>query len=187
MKKIIWMRALSCLLMLGIVIGAVGCSSASSSTAKVLPVSMLATQNWNDQQQTYGQVQTGAEQNIYLDASAVLDQVLVTEGQKVKIGDPVLTYDSTLLELNLSRQQLSIESQELALELLMKDINKWRAWVPSYVSRIDSGEGTTSPSEGGEGSTPSGEGGEGSTPSGEGGEGSTPSGEGGEGSTPSGE
>ena len=145
-KKRVWITVLSVVLIAALGAGGLsyGLKHRSKGTAEVYPVNMISTQNWNDDRSTYGQVQTGMIQQIYLDGSSVVKEVFVSEGDPVKIGDPIIAYDTTMLELSLERQRLGIQSKELAQELLMKEIEKWHSYAPSYISRIDTGEGTDS-------------------------------------------
>ena len=107
MKKKILITAISLILIGAIAFGSVKYIMAhrSKGEAEVYPVNMISTQNWNDQQSTFGNVQTGMIQNIYLDGTTPVTKVYVSEGDPVKVGDPIISYDTTLLELNLERQK----------------------------------------------------------------------------------
>jgi len=77
--------------------------------------------------QTSGNVTTDKLQHVYLSGTQSVSQILVTEGQEVKKGDKLMTFDTTLGELDLRQAQIALDRQTLqlssdraALETLMK-------------------------------------------------------------------
>jgi hypothetical protein len=91
------------------------------------------TDYWGDQSESDGMVSTEDLQVIYLSSTQELSEILVKEGQEVKEGDPLFTYDSTLTQLDLDRADLSIQMQELDLADAKKElatIKTYRAGVP---------------------------------------------------------
>ena len=66
---------------------------------------------WMDQKETNGSVRMENMQKIYLSGTQTVTEVFVTEGQQVKAGDPLLSFDTTL-------EQLDVEKAEIALEKL---------------------------------------------------------------------
>ncbi len=102
----------------------------SKKPVDVMPVSYVSTGYWDNGASTYGTVRTGDVQTVYLDSSKLLKEVYVTEGQAVVVGDPILAYDSTMLELGLERKNISIQSDELELKLLQKELEKYINMAP---------------------------------------------------------
>ena len=80
-KKRVWITVLSVVLIAALGAGGLsyGLKHRSKGTAEVFPVNMISTQNWNDDRSTYGQVQTGMIQQIYLDGSSVVKEVFVSD------------------------------------------------------------------------------------------------------------
>lgn len=54
------------------------------------------------------------------------------EGDTVKAGDVLLSYDMTLTNLNLEMQELSLEQQQLRLQMAQEDLKKLKNTKPSH-------------------------------------------------------
>lgn len=93
-----------------------------------------------------GTVSTDQLQTEYLSDSEKIDKVYVKKGQKVKEGDKLFSYDSTLTKLDLQRKNIEIQKKELALDEAKKRlsvIKTYRAGVPIKNSVADDiGQGT---------------------------------------------
>ena len=61
------------------------------------------TDYWGDTTETGGTVTMDKLQKVFLSQTQTSAQVYVTEGQTVKKGDRLLSYDSTLTELDVER------------------------------------------------------------------------------------
>ena len=73
----------------------------SRSAVKVYPVTGISmTDYWGDTTETSGTVAMDKLQKVFLSQTQTSAQVYVTEGQTVKKGDRLLSYDSTLTELD---------------------------------------------------------------------------------------
>ena len=68
-----------------------------------------------------GTVSGEAAQNIYVSSAVAVEEVLVKEGQEVKQGDILLTYDTT--ETDLKLRKLRIEEKRLALQTEVAERN----------------------------------------------------------------
>ena len=91
-------------------------TSASRHICNVYPVSDLAmTDYWGDNQSTYGEVRSDRVQTVYLSETQQVTDVFVTAGQSVRKGDKLMSYDTTLSELELNRKE--IEIQQMGEEL----------------------------------------------------------------------
>ncbi len=82
---------------------------AHATTVKVIPVSDLDQRMFYDEGDSllYGEISTSVTQKVTLIDDAVIEKVYVKQGDHVRPGDPLLTYDMTLkqLELELARLQ----------------------------------------------------------------------------------
>lgn len=79
---------------------------------------------WGDTSQTSGTVSTDKVQKIYLSDTQKINNVYVEEGQSVKKGDKLLSYDTTLTSLDIERAQIAYEKEKLALETAKQDLER---------------------------------------------------------------
>ena len=68
-----------------------------------------------DSQESYGPVTTDKIQTVFLTDTQTVTEVLVKEGDTVKAGDLLMTFDTTLSELQLERKRLEMEKEKLQL------------------------------------------------------------------------
>ena len=61
---------------------------------------------------SYGEIGSDKVQSVYVSDTQKVKEVLVHEGQEVKRGDILLTYDSTLTELQLERAGNELRQEE---------------------------------------------------------------------------
>ena len=183
------------------------------TTVPVYSMEELAQEVWGNTTSLEGSVSSNVSQQVRLMDKQIVSEVHVEEGQEVKEGDPLLTYDMTLVDIDLemekiNKQQLEVKKKGLEQELKDLKNGKWssvsadkeynleflgnaeKEWKLVQTAQEGNGEVTAPPGEN-EGETNP-QGGETDQPtSSEGGEGETPpptdqSGpsEGGEGETP---
>jgi len=96
---------------------------------------------WGDESMTGGTVKAERVQSVYVSTTQIVREILVEEGQEVKVGDPLMSYDTTLSNLQLESKKLDIQKLQLNLEKSQKDlekINKIRAGVPVKDSDLPS-------------------------------------------------
>ncbi|WP_099206158.1 biotin/lipoyl-binding protein [Scatolibacter rhodanostii] len=107
------------------------------TSVEVIPVSNIYTENWNDQVYSSGQASSDYIQELYPDSEKVISEIFVQEGQTVKIGDPILQYDKTLLELDLQKKELELQAIDedirIAQNALIK-LNNTTPYVPPLVT-----------------------------------------------------
>ena len=88
------------------------------------------TEYWGDTRESYGPVSTDKIQTIYLTDTQTVSDILVEEGQEVKKGDLLLSFDTTLSQLELERKDLEIQKLELDLEEANKELQRISWMVP---------------------------------------------------------
>lgn len=106
--------------------------NAQRSDVNVYSVGSIAmTDYWGDTANTSGSVSTDKLQKIYISQSQTVSQIYVKEGQTVKKGDRLLTYDTSLsqaevdqAEINLDTAKLNLETAKTDLELYQKAQNR---------------------------------------------------------------
>ena len=74
------------------------------------------TEYWGDNMESHGPVSSDNIQTVFLSDTQTVTEILVKEGDMVKKGDPMMTFDTTLSGLDLERKRLEVE--KLKLELL---------------------------------------------------------------------
>lgn len=111
----------------------------NSLTADVQRVSDLSWYYGGEEMTSYGMVTNDFYQDVYLIENQSVTQVHVEEGQEVKAGDPLLTYDMTLNALQLEMKALEVESMENKLVLANRELEKLRKVtpVPEHVDEPD--------------------------------------------------
>ena len=82
---------------------------------------------WGDNNSTYGVVTTDMTQEVFLKSDMVVDEVLVQEGDTVTVGTPLIQYDTTLINLDLEMQALSIDSIDIKLNAAKQELAQLQA------------------------------------------------------------
>ena len=115
----------SILLALVLIAGAIAYgTSPGRRTCSVYPVSDIAMTNyWGDEKSTYGEVRADKVQTVYLSSTQQVNDVFVTEGQSVLPGDKLMSYDTTLSEMEVTRKDLEIQQMKEELTAAKKRYN----------------------------------------------------------------
>lgn len=104
-----------------------------AKSVEVVAVSDLNGADWlsyfNESSNT-GTVVSDVSQNVYVPEDKVIDEVFVSEGDEVKIGDKLLSYDTTLLELDQELQDLELQELDLEIESAKADLEKLKNTTP---------------------------------------------------------
>lgn len=128
-KWIVAFIAAGVLLLGGVTVYAV--KTSSQSTVKVVSVSdMSGGGGWSDNSLS-GNITSDVSQNIYLADSQTVKKIYVKEGDTVKVGDDLLTYDMTLENLDLEMKKLEKQGIELNIEKAKREITKLKNTKPS--------------------------------------------------------
>lgn len=96
----------------------------SKIVVDVLPVSYISTNWWGDQSSSDGLITSNVTQEIMPQSDQLIKEVYVKEGDKVSIGDKLLAYDTTLTELDLEAKRISLQSVDLQIKNLNKEIEQ---------------------------------------------------------------
>ena len=102
----------------------------SNSEIEVMPVSYLSTSWWGDYNESSGYLSSDMTQEVMLQDRKVVKEILVEEGQQVSINDPLMVYDSTLVELELEMQRLTIENLDVQIQSAKRALQKLQSTKP---------------------------------------------------------
>jgi len=112
----------------GIVLGTRG----NGKTVDVYPFDMVGmTEYWGDNQESYGPVTTDKIQTVFLSDTQIITGVPVQVGAHVKKGDVLMTYDTTLSELELERKRLDVEKAKLQVTEAEEELRRINQLKPS--------------------------------------------------------
>ncbi|MGI6256057.1 MAG: biotin/lipoyl-binding protein, partial [Acutalibacter sp.] len=102
-------------------------------TVEVLSVSnpSVSTTYWGDQTYTSGTAASDSTQEIYPSDKQTVSEIYVTEGQQVSVGDPLIQYDKTLLELDVESKDIAVKQAEIELDNAEDQLKKLQATKPS--------------------------------------------------------
>ena len=98
------------------------------------------TEYWGDSQESYGPVTTDKIQTVFLSETQTVTEVLVSEGDSVKKGDLLMTFDTTLSDLALERKRLEVEKFKLQLETAKQELQKIKEMKPMELPPEDDSE-----------------------------------------------
>lgn len=133
MKKKIVISVLVLTLTVGAVTGGIlGYRSYSDRklTASVMSVADLNTGYWGDSMESYGMITNDDSQNIYLATTQSVQEVFVEEGQIVSVGDPLLQYDMTVVNIEIEMQKLQIQAIQNNIALANQELEKLKKTTP---------------------------------------------------------
>ncbi len=102
-----------------------------AESVKVYPFDLVGmTEFWGDTRESYGPVSTDRVQTVFLsDTQTVLD-IPVKEGQEIKKGDLLMSFDTTLSQLELERKDLEMQKLALDLEEAEKELQRINWMTP---------------------------------------------------------
>ncbi|MDO5702211.1 MAG: biotin/lipoyl-binding protein [Lachnospiraceae bacterium] len=96
-----------------------------------VPDIALPSDYFMDDSQSYGSVTADRVQSVFITGTQSVREVLVTEGQEVKKGDVLLTYDTTLSSIQLERAENELAQQELTLTKAQRELDIIQHLTPS--------------------------------------------------------
>jgi len=106
----------------------------SGDPVNVYPFQYIGmTEFWGDNQESYGPVTTDKIQTEFLSDTQTVTEVAVKEGDAVKKGDVLFSFDTTLDALSLERKRLEVEKikvQIKAAEERLREIQNMDPYIP---------------------------------------------------------
>ena len=88
------------------------------------------TEFWGDAQESYGPVTTDKIQTEFLSDTQTVTEVKVKDGDTVKKGDVLFTFDTTLDSLSLERKKLDVEKIKVQIQAAEERLEETRKLVP---------------------------------------------------------
>ncbi len=113
-------------------------------TVEVVPLTYVASTYWGDQTSCSGNIVSDYIQELYPDSTKTISEVFVQEGQTVKVGDPLLQYDRTSLELDVESKQVAVEQVKVKIEEAQRQLKKYQKTKP-YSTPAPTRKPTTTP------------------------------------------
>jgi len=130
----------------GVAAAAVGCGvwyqagHSSSEPVYVFPFQYVGmTEYWGDSQESYGPVTTDKIQTVFLTDTQTVTEILVQAGDTVKKGDLLMTFDTTLSDLQLERKRLDVEKLKLQLEDAKDELREINSMKPMVIPSTSGG------------------------------------------------
>ena len=116
-KKTIWIVATVLILLAAVGTGVWFATRGSGEPVNVFPFRYIGmTEYWGDNQESYGPVSTDRIQTVFVSETQIITEIAVSQGDTVKKGDLLMTFDTTLSDLELERKRLGVEKLKLQLE-----------------------------------------------------------------------
>lgn len=115
-----------------------GVSRGRSEPVKVFAFNRVGmTEYWGDSQESYGPVSTDKIQTVFLSSTQTVTEMKVAQGDEVKKGDVLMTFDTTLSDLQLERKRLEVEKLKLDLETAQKKLKDIQNMKPMSIVSPD--------------------------------------------------
>ena len=99
-------------------------------TVNVLPMMYVSTTYWGDQMTSSGTARSDTLQEIYPSSEQTVSEIYVQEGQQVSIGDPLIQYDKTRLELDMEGKDIAVKQAEIAVDDAEDELKKLQNTTP---------------------------------------------------------
>ena len=139
-KKKLVITIVALVLVAAIGVGIFFLAQGEGEPVSVYPFNYLGmTEYWGDSQESYGPVSTDKIQTIFVTDTQKVTGVLVSEGDMVKKGDVLMTFDTTLSDLQMQRKELEIERMKLQLSETrgyLVQLKKMEPYDPNYVPPV---------------------------------------------------
>lgn len=128
--KTVIISLVSLVLVVAIVIGIVWLAGRSTDPVKVVPVNYHTLGYFDNTTYYSGYVKADNLQSIRVSDTQTVTEILVSEGQEVKAGDPLVRYDTTLSDIQLERKKIAVQQAELNLQQAQKQLKEINAMKP---------------------------------------------------------
>ena len=121
----------------GIVGGLILYRDLKKEPVKVYAVTDFAmTEYWGDSSQAYGMVTTDKLQDVFISDTQQVSEIFVEPGQTVKVGDPLLAYDTTLSDIDLEQAEINLQKLRITLEDAKLELDNIINMRPHYTILI---------------------------------------------------
>ncbi len=77
-----------------------------------------------------GMISSDVSQDVHLTDKQIVEEVYVSEGDQVDVGDPLLSYDMTLVNIELEVEKLNKEGMEIQKKGTEQEIEKLKKQKP---------------------------------------------------------
>lgn len=114
----------------GITAGLMRLKKNNEKEVMVTNVSNLIQEYYMPSTTLEGTVTTSVAQNISVDKDMIIDQVYVAKGDLVKVGDPLVSFDTTLVEMELNIAKLKHQKLEQDLNKAVNRLNSLKNGGP---------------------------------------------------------
>ena len=131
--KIIMISVISVIVAAAVLVGALWYFGRKTDPVEVVPVVYHYAMYYDDMTSFDGKVTAENLQSVYTSDTQTVTEVFVREGDQVKKGDPLLSYDTTLTEIQLERKRIAVQQAELDLQNAKNElvwINNLKPYVP---------------------------------------------------------
>ena len=129
-KKKLWIPVIALILVAALGAG-IWFGTRNSEPVNVYPFMNIGmTEFWGDNQESYGPVTTDKIQTIFLTDTQTVTEVAVKDGDTVKKGDLLFTFDTSLDGLSLERKRLEVEKVKLQIKLAGERLEETYDMVP---------------------------------------------------------
>ena len=128
--KIAVISAVCTVTAVAILVGSLWYFGNKTDPVKVVPLMNHVMGYFEDSVQYDGRVTADNLQSVYSSSTQTVTQIFVSEGQTVKKGDPLLSYDTTLSDIQLERQRLNVQQAELNLQNAKKELTRINSMKP---------------------------------------------------------
>ena len=144
-KKNLWIALTALILAAAVGVGALFVSKQNARPMPVFPVSMLSyMSDGTVAGESSGVVTADRVQSVYVSDTQTVTRIHVYEGQKVRKGELLYTYDTTLSDLTLERKDLAIQQMEVNLKTAKSELTKLKAMKPMVVTTTNPKPSTSS-------------------------------------------
>lgn len=100
------------------------------------------TEYYDGSGESSGMITTDRIQTVYLSGTQTITEILVQEGQDVKKGDVLFTYDTTLSDIELQKKDISVQQLKLDLDTAKQELNVINSYVPISYHPVEEVEPT---------------------------------------------
>lgn len=143
-KKILIGVLAAVLVVGGVAGGAVYFRNARQETVPVVSVESIASDYYMDDATLEGNIVTNVTQNITVDKDMIIQEVYVEEGDSVSTGDKLISFDMTLVQMELNIARLKQQQQEQDLEKAVNRLTSLKNGGPIEEETDDTFLNTTS-------------------------------------------